>query len=280
VKETPNSTALPDRPGDLGAVLRRMREEKEVSIEKIVEETKVSRRVFEALESGSYEHLPQRVFCRNFLRQYSIVIGIEPDGVLEAFDRAWARFEMSSGSFAALEVPDSVPRRVIRWWLFVPLALGLAVSAVLGLMMVRSCHFQEKLQRDPRRSPVTAPETPTALFSSPTPVLDREPPAIEDDETKNEDVRIEISVLPGKECWMRYRDRQGGMGQFLLRNGEKKTLELPQPVLLTLGNGHAARVRLNDREKEGGFGDPGQVVHLEINEEGLKMLENSGSNGG
>lgn len=260
---------FPDRPRELGALLQTLREESDLRLDEIVQETKVSKRVFEALESGSYERLPQQVFCRNFLRQYAAMIQIPEKPLLEAFDRAWDNFRISSGSYAALMVEEP-PQRVFRWWLWTPIILGILVVGILSIMMFRSCRVGKDLQRDPRRSSGAVIPSPTAgvvIVAEMTEI-----PALPTPETSSQErVRLTISVLPGRECWIRYRDHQGRMGQDLLRQGRNRELDLPAPVFLTLGNADAVRVEVGGRSYES-LGLPGQVVHLEVSRDSLKKL--------
>lgn len=260
---------FPDRPSELGALLRRLREERDIELDRIVQETKVSLRVFEALESGSYERLPEKVFCRNFLRQYAAILGGPEDAILDAFDRAWERFQMSSGSYPVF-VPDEKPRRVFRWWLWAPALLGIVVIGSLATMMVRSCRGGKELQRDPRRSMAAVIPSPT-VGTPPTPEPERSLPTPVPEIREGQETPFSVAVLPGRECWIRYRDHSGAMGQDLLRKGGRREFELPGPVLLTLGNADAAVISVGGREFDH-LGSPGQVIHLEIGLDGLRKL--------
>lgn len=261
---------FPDRPADLGACLKRLREENGVELDQIFQETKVSIHVFEALESGAYQRLPQKVFCRNFLRQYARIIGGPEDELLEAFDRAWERFQLASGTHPSLIVEES-PRRVFRWWVWAPPALALIVLCVLAMMMIRSCSRENELQRDPRRSLAAVSPSPTARRLPPTPEAAQSVPSPIPEAQEQTTLAFSVSVLPGRECWIRYRDHSGAMGQDLLRAGQRRDFELLGPVLLTLGNADAAVITIG-AESYGELGSPGQVIHLEIGPTGLKKF--------
>jgi len=269
---------FPGRPGELGSCLRNLREEQGVELDEIVQLTKVSRRVFEALESGSYEKLPQKVFCRNFLRQYGEILGLSAPELLDAFDRAWEHFQIASGSYAALVVVET-PRRVFRWWLWAPALLGVLVLGVLGVMMFRSCRTGSELHRDPRRSLATTVMPSPTVRSLPTPFSGMAEPSPPPEEPTPTAVSFRVSVLPGRECWIRYRDHQGVMGQDLLRAGGSREFVLPSPILLTLGNADAAVISLGERKFDR-LGSPGQVVHLEIDHDRLRKLEPGEVDGG
>lgn len=66
--------------------LRWERERRQVSIEKICEETKVSSRHLHALEAGEYGELPGGVFRKGILRSYLRALGLEEESWLKRFE--------------------------------------------------------------------------------------------------------------------------------------------------------------------------------------------------
>jgi cytoskeleton protein RodZ len=66
--------------------LRGERERRQVSIEKICEETKVSSRHLLALEAGDYDSLPGGVFRKGIVRSYVIALGLEEAPWIERFE--------------------------------------------------------------------------------------------------------------------------------------------------------------------------------------------------
>lgn len=68
--------------------LRWERERRQVSIEKICEETKVSSRHVVALESGDYGELPGGVFRKGIVRSYLGALGLEEMPWIERFERS------------------------------------------------------------------------------------------------------------------------------------------------------------------------------------------------
>ena len=252
-----------------------MREKAGVDIDAIVEETKVSRRVFEALESGRYQLLPEKVFCRNFLRQYLQIIGIEDSQYLEDFDRAWERFEMSSGTFRLLTIEDSLEPG-FNWRLWAPVLAGVLVILGLLLVVVLSSSSQEVLPPDPRRSSAER-ATPVRFVSTPTPFAVQATPEPVESGTVGAPVQAIVRVREKGECWIHYRDREGRTGQELLFGGTIRVLELAGPALLTLGNADAASITVGGREYAN-LGRAGQVAHFEVGRSSLTRLE-PGSDG-
>jgi cytoskeleton protein RodZ len=66
--------------------LRWERERRQVSIETICEETKVSSRHLHALEAGDYDELPGGVFRKGIVRSYLGALGLEETSWIERFE--------------------------------------------------------------------------------------------------------------------------------------------------------------------------------------------------
>src|SRR5271170_7944952 len=66
--------------------LRWERERRQVSIETICEETKVSSRHLHALEAGEYDELPGGVFRKGIVRSYLAALGLEENPWIERFE--------------------------------------------------------------------------------------------------------------------------------------------------------------------------------------------------
>jgi cytoskeleton protein RodZ len=66
--------------------LRGERERRQVSIEKICEETKVASRHLLALEAGDYDALPGGVFRKGIVRSYVTALGLDESPWIERFE--------------------------------------------------------------------------------------------------------------------------------------------------------------------------------------------------
>lgn len=258
------------RPEALGEELKRLRLEAQVDLEEIIAETKVSRRVFEAIESGQYARLPEKVFCKNFLRQYSEMIGEDAGAIISAFDLAWERFQLASGSFVALTV-DEPPRRLSRWWVWLPFVLAVAVVLLLVFLSFRGSRGAEPLPPDPRRSAADRPAEKQARSVATPFAVESPSPVPSPSGESSQRVKATIQVGEGKECWIHFRDHEGVTGQDLLRDGESRDLDLPGPVLLTVGNADAALIKIRDREYRD-LGRAGQVARFTLEPDQLTSV--------
>jgi transcriptional regulator with XRE-family HTH domain len=68
-----------------GARLRQRREQQQISLSTIAEQTKIKQSLLEALERGDVSHWPSGIFRRAFIRAYAHAIGLEPDVVVREF---------------------------------------------------------------------------------------------------------------------------------------------------------------------------------------------------
>ena len=66
--------------------LRRARQNKKLSLEEVSRRTKINIKYLIALEEGDFLCLPKGLYAKNFLRQYSIFLGISLDNILEIYD--------------------------------------------------------------------------------------------------------------------------------------------------------------------------------------------------
>jgi cytoskeletal protein RodZ len=79
--------------GDFGPRMKRLREQRGVSLREIAERTKISVRTLEALERDDVARLPGGIFSRSIVRAYADAIGSDPEGAVQDFT---SRFPVES----------------------------------------------------------------------------------------------------------------------------------------------------------------------------------------
>jgi cytoskeletal protein RodZ len=262
----------PKRPKEFGHRLRELRDQAGVSIDDIMAETKISRRILDALEEGRFHYLPEKVFSRSFVRQYARIIDADERALVAEFDAAWEQFLVASGTHPAPLVPE-VPKPVIRWHFWIPIsAAALALIVVIGVIIIGPKDTTQ-MRPDPRRSSTAWPAP------APIPTAGGQPgraaPESDGDEVsadvEPERLDIDIGAAEGSECWLQYRDRDGRTGEALLMSGESTGLDLAGPVVLTVGNAAAITISVNGKAYSN-LGPVGQVLHLQVSEQGLVRL--------
>lgn len=266
-------SAPPSSAQQFGETLKGFRETAGVTLDSISAETKISRRILEALEQGHFQFLPEQVFTRNFVRQYAKAVGGDEVELLELFDTAWERFMVTSGSHPRVEEVSQPPHEPVRWRFWLPLALGVILLASAAVVILRGSRSGEPTEPDPMRTLAGLPtpvNEPTGV-STPEATRVAEPTPAEEGEPEKGALDLGVRVSGGKECWIRFRDREGRTEQRLLKTGEELKLELEEPVLLTLGNAAAVTVRVGQAEYRD-LGRPGEVLHVEVTRQGITPL--------
>jgi cytoskeletal protein RodZ len=261
----------PNHPKLFGEELRRLRESAGLELDDIAVETKISKRILGDLEEGDFRFLPERVFCRNFVLQYAAVVGADPDRLGDAFDDAWQRFLLASGSHPRLVEPDELPRRRIHWRFWLPVGIGAAILLAAVSVILNGTREEVDLAPDPRRGLPIRPTSTAAPESRPRLATPTKPVEVPEGTDESSSVTVVVRVRPQMECWIRFRDRDGIAGERLLADGVAVHLELPAPVKLTVGNAGAVSLEVAGKTYDQ-LGGPGQVVHTEISTAGLAVL--------
>lgn len=70
---------------DIGERLKEARQEKDISLESLQDITKIQKRYLEAIEAGNFEKLPGNFYARAFIKEYALVVGLDPEELLEEF---------------------------------------------------------------------------------------------------------------------------------------------------------------------------------------------------
>lgn len=237
-------------PPEFGDALRAARERAGVGLPALIDRTKISKRVLEALEAGEFGKLPDRVFVRMFLVQYLEILKEAAPPWLTAFDHAWQHHLQSSQSF---RVHPSVPIRRHRVGPWV-VGIMVVVVAVLALVLV------EKRQNGGR--PGAPPPTPEALLPvlapTPTPA-----PAVPAAAPTPVPAVLRLVALD-RECWVEVRVEGRPPESRLLAPGTSWEVAAEgRPVDLVVGDAGALSVAyLGDVRAHAGR--DGDVVHLHL----------------
>src|SRR5260221_201143 len=79
----------PAMPESFGARLRQRREQKQIALTTIAEQTKIKLSLLDALERDDVSQWPAGIFRRAFIRTYALAIGLDPDAVAREFQELY-----------------------------------------------------------------------------------------------------------------------------------------------------------------------------------------------
>lgn len=90
-----------------GQRLKKARELRGLSLDQVVAELRLSRRIIEGMESDDYSSLPEPAFVRGYMRRYAQLVKLSPDDIA-------ARFDESYSADTATPQPDVRPRNPVQ----------------------------------------------------------------------------------------------------------------------------------------------------------------------
>ncbi len=228
----------------LGAYLRAQREERGVSLDNLIRETRISRHVAEALEEDRYEALPAPVFTRGFIRAYLRHLGLPADGALAFYA---AKLEPP-----VIPSPARVPvRSVSRRYAPVTVCLASALILSVGLYAYVALTRQPSAPLAVEPAPVPTPAPPP---------LERpkgEAPASGTAEAETASLRLVVRAT--EPTWVRVETDAGETKQELLPVDAVREWWAQSRFILTVGNAGGIRLELNGRPLPP-LGRSGQVV--------------------
>ena len=91
----------------IGEKLRLAREERGISLRDISEQTRISMRYLEAIETDDYKRLPGGIFNRSFIKSYARYIGFDEKEAIEAYATTLRQKGESS------EEPTTLPKSLV-----------------------------------------------------------------------------------------------------------------------------------------------------------------------
>lgn len=172
---------------ELGALLRKARNERGLSLDDIQELTKIRKRYLEAIEAGDHSVLPGSFYVRAFVKNYSEAVGLEPEEVLRLYQH---EVPASAVEQSSEPIPVRKPRKMksrgserlgkigfnLLMWSFLVLIIVLVWYYAFNKESdepekADNTKITEKTQT-PEPSSVAGAVTPTPTATPPTPTQD------------------------------------------------------------------------------------------------------------
>ncbi len=122
---------------DFGEQLKRLREQRGISLREIADHTKLSVRALEALERNDISRLPGGIYSRGLVRAYAEHIGADPEKTVQDFIARFPDASVTDGSpyVRSEEIntdpPSQLARRVV-----IALAIIVPIAAIVGLSLL------------------------------------------------------------------------------------------------------------------------------------------------
>lgn len=92
-----DTTNVDDSRLSFGSYLKKARLGKGMSVEDIMDYTRISKFVVQQIEADNLSKLPEPVFLKGFLRTYAKAVDVDPDDIIQRYNRALNKESLSAG---------------------------------------------------------------------------------------------------------------------------------------------------------------------------------------
>jgi cytoskeleton protein RodZ len=253
----------------MGTYLRAARRRRRISIERAAEETKIRSDFLMRMESDEFDFLAP-AYVRGFIRTYARYLRVDPEPLIEEFDRRFGGRVDTAQIIATQRRPSRrrrglrEPRQVNSWVVASVIALGLLVTlAVIGML-------QDRPGGRPRTTVAEDDETPPSTDTaepegSPT-ATPEETPEPEPEETEpaiafDDGIELVIDARYG-DCWTQvYTD--GGSDPIFSETipiGSTETFSAEDEMTVLMGLPKSVVLKVNGQK----IGSPGGVDPVTI----------------
>src|SRR5665811_1020862 len=253
----------------VGETLRRTRLKRNLQLEEISNELKISTRFLQAIESDQYDKLPGGIFAKSFVRQYARLLGLDEEDIAGRVQQVLAPEvpqpvqKAKQASVAPIQVPkvdewERVGDKRFRWsgWL----------SAVVLVAVMLVCSAVYAWMQRPK-SPVTAQANPpvqSGAQSAPAPAAARVTPP-------NPDATVHVEITADEAVWMLARADGKYAFSATMDAHTTRTVEGVKEVTLRLGNAGGVTILLNGKSI-GPPGPKGQVRTIQLTSGGFQIV--------
>jgi cytoskeletal protein RodZ len=250
-------------------VLKQARLEKKVSLMDISTETRINLKYLEAIENGEFHILPQ-TYVRAFLREYALIINLNPEEILQQYDLARQETSSRKSDEAAPRVApiqnrawiDTIVKRIstlsslqrnIAFGVFI----GIAIVLIIVLANINKSSESEKsiaevpFDRVIRESEATSNTSPSVIADSSNVLI----------APKKDSLRLEITTLDSVWISLLIDGKKGE--EYLFDANRKRVWTAKERFVVTMGNAGGATFKLNNKNI-GSLGKRGAVVRNAI----------------
>lgn len=240
----------------IGAKLRQVREELEITLEEVAEYTKIRYGLLHSLEEGKVEQLPEPVYVRGFIRRYGDALGLDGASLANEYP-AETQMRLLNLSWIGLSPPQLRPIHLYGMYI---LLIMLAVNG-LSYMMNRSAMQASTLEGDRAKTSVSLPsgkQSRVGGIAIAKPVSSTIATASIDG-----DRAVRVGLTLKAQSWIQVV--ADGQIQFEgeLPEGTQRMWEAKEQLIVRAGNAGGVLMAVNDGTAKQ-MGKPGQVEEVTV----------------
>ncbi|MFK7842938.1 MAG: helix-turn-helix domain-containing protein [Sphingorhabdus sp.] len=136
-EETKDDETVEPNLDSTGDLLRRAREQKNLTLEEIAKKTRIPQRHLASIESGDYEALPGRTYAIGFAKSFARTVGLSDASIgtqlrAEMEEQGHGAYQPEMSGYAPAN-PSSIPPRYLAWT-----AAGIGALILVGYLVWRT----------------------------------------------------------------------------------------------------------------------------------------------
>jgi cytoskeletal protein RodZ len=227
----------------LGAILRRAREARNLTLREVSDQTRITRRHLEAIEADDYKQLPGGIFNRSFVKAFARAVGYDEEEAVRAYQRvareSGETFDDSPTTRQASRIyTDDAPSRSP----LLTALLSLVILAIISLAAYAALHYYRRTAEAPAAQQANvAPARASAAASPATSARTPASPAA---------AGLKVSVrAKGEDVWLRTSADAAPSSDGILKAEQAKEIDADESLKLEFARVKAAalEVTINGR---------------------------------
>lgn len=225
---------------NFGEELRLAREARGISLREISEQTRISMRYLEAIETNDYKRLPGGIFNRSFIKAYAKYVGYDEQAALEGYTRTMREQGDSGDDVATTPYQSRVYTDGNSRSPIVTLLLAILILGVLSLVVWGVKHWYERREAaNTGTPPATSTQQSAPAQSAPATTAQ---PAM-----ANDAFHIQFKAR-GQKVWLTtFADDSKKAIKFALQADEAREFDPLQSLKVVYAPAKALEVIINGR---------------------------------
>jgi cytoskeleton protein RodZ len=235
-----------DNAESVGKYLKKERESRNLCLEEVAKNTRISEHILAAIENDRNDLLPSATYIRGFLSAYAKSMGIDPNDVILRYQRCH-----EIGKTPVLESASgekTSPKTKYRW----------VILVVLGGILIGLVLFYSRL---PVSTPPIEPPPPKPAAK---PEI-KEPPPVSPPQAATplapQEAPFSLELKAVEETWVRIQINGHPEKEMILKPGETVSYQASDRIQLLIGNAGGLDLTFNGKALEK-VGKSGEVVAL------------------
>ncbi|MBL8205654.1 MAG: helix-turn-helix domain-containing protein [Blastocatellia bacterium] len=242
----------------LGEELRRLREEKGLSLREVSDSTHIGSRFLQAIESDNYSILPGGIFNRGFVRSYARYVGLDEEQALVLYNQ---QLEAQGGEAPRSTAPswDGIEEEVSSPWGTIALIILTLLILSAGVYMgyryfISSAPAPTTADATtPESGSVAAPSVTVSESPSPLPTTEGSPTVSPSPSESASPAlpligNLQVKVQIGEnQCWLKVKSDANPAAEGTLNPGDVREFSASEKMVLSFGNAVGITATLNGR---------------------------------